>query len=77
MDKTRDACTVTIRGTTETGERFRPSMWTEMLISPTSGGATVRVCNGVKCIDLDLNSDQAERIMQFATDNKLLIDRSL
>jgi hypothetical protein len=66
-----------VKGITADGSKFRPSTWTEMLVSPTATGCKITICNGIKCIDVDLDSLEAERIMRFAKDNDLVIDSPL
>jgi hypothetical protein len=63
----------TVRGITQDGNKFRPSSWTEMLVSPTTQGCKITICNGIKCIDVDLDCSEAERVMKFAKDNNLTI----
>jgi len=72
-------CKLTIRGVTQDGDKFRPSAWTNMLVDSTKqhSGLMLTVCEGIQCIDLDIESDDAKRIMQFANDNKLLIEERL
>lgn len=67
----------TVRGITADGSKFRPSTWTEMLVSPTTDGCKITICNGIKCIDVDLDSSEAERVMKFAKDNNLVVDSPL
>lgn len=68
----------TVKGITLDGQKFRPSAWTEMLIDPTKKTTcTITICNGIKCIDVDMDCSEAERILEFAKDNELQIDSSL
>jgi hypothetical protein len=67
----------TVKGLTTSGMKFRPSTWTEMLLSPTATGCKITICNGIKCIDVDLDCLEAERIMNFARDNDLVVDSPL
>lgn len=67
----------TVRGLTVEGNKFRPSTWTEMLVAPTTQGCKITICNGIKCIDVDLDCLEAERVMKFARDNDLVVDSPL
>jgi len=64
-----------VKGITQDGSKFRPSAWTEMLIDQSKETTcTITICNGIKCIDVDLDCSEAERIMSFAKDNNLLVE---
>ncbi len=64
-----------VKGITHSGEKFRPSAWTEMLVDQTKETTcTITICDGIKCIDVDLECSEAERIMSFAKDNDLLVE---
>ena len=68
----------TVRGITLDGKKFRPSAWTEMLIDNTKPTTcTIQICQGVKCIEVDMDCSEAERILEFAKENELQIDSSL
>ena len=65
----------TVKGITADGQKFRPSAWTEMLIDQTKQTTcTITICNGIKCIDVDMDCKEAERILAFAKDNNLTIE---
>jgi len=65
----------TVKGITADGSKFRPSAWTEMLIDNTKQTmCTITICNGIKCIDVDMDCSEAERILEFAKDNNLTIE---
>ncbi len=64
----------TVTGITRDGNKFRPSTWTEMLVASTTEGCKITICNGIKCIDVDLDCLEAERVMKFAKDNNLLVE---
>ena len=69
-----------IKGITNKGNKFRPSSWAEMLVHGVEthdnkicieicelDGKCVRIC---KSLD---GSEEAERLLQFARDNDLVI----
>ena len=65
----------TVKGITQDGKKFRPSSWTEMLLDQTKPTTcTITICDGIKCIDVDMDCLEAERIMAFAKDNHLTIE---
>ena len=65
---------ITIKGITKDGSKFRPSDWSDRLVGLGQNGCTLRICNGIKCIDVYVGSEQSERILQFARDNDLQIE---
>ena len=67
---------MTIQGITKDGVKFRPSSWTDMLLTSDAKGCYITICDGIKCIDVDLESLEAERVLQFANENNLIITDS-
>ena len=67
---------IKIKGIKTNGDKFRPSQFAHMLVNEQDADTNICVCDdtGCLCIKVKKDSEQYERILQFAIDNDLIIE---